>query len=170
MRTILNYRHALALSVLMTNVGNVSAEPPPSDTLIRLSRFRDPPVTMSVINPTNSRDDIRIDLRNVATQEIVGIQLVLVGEHCKAKPGWPLLTYGQIDGAVAVRSRRRREPPIAPGASAQVVVRRRMLVGVTGVSERTCGRRIPPELEVTHVQFRDGSKWDLGEEVRKAHR
>jgi hypothetical protein len=148
------------------NVGNVSAEPPPSDTLIRLLRSHDPPVTLSVINPTNGSADLHIDVRNMASQEIVGIQFVLAGEHCKAKPGWPVLTYGDVDGSVAVQSG--REPPIAPGAGAQIVILRRMLVDVTSVSERTCGRRIPPELAVMHVQFRDGSNWDLGEEVRKA--
>jgi hypothetical protein len=150
------------------NVDNVSAELPPSDTLIRLLRFHNLPVTLSLANPVDSKADIHIDVQNVAAQEIVGIRFVLAGEHCKAKPAWPVLTYGHVDGSVADSARQLREPPIAPGAGAPIEIRRPMLVDVTSVSERTCGRRSPPELAVTHVQFRDGSNWDLGEEMRKA--
>ena len=59
---------------------------------------------------------------------------------------------------------RPREPPIAPGTGAQLVVPGRMLDSLRSVSERTCGKSIPPEVQIGDrtsrraivVAFRDG--------------
>jgi hypothetical protein len=50
---------------------------------------------------------------------------------------------------------------------AQIVVPGRMLDSAISLSERTCKKRIAPELQVEHIEFRDGSHWDLGEELHK---
>jgi hypothetical protein len=42
-----------------------------------------------------------------------------------------------------------------------------VLKRVTEVAMATCGEERPIDVAVTHVDFADGSQWDLGEEIRK---
>jgi hypothetical protein len=167
MRTALKYGATLAIAVLVTAGGEARAAQS-SEPLIRITCFHDPPVTISIVTASNRRTDVVVELRNTASQDVVYVEMVLAGVNCKAKTASPLLTYGQdVARERAARRQQRREAPIAPHMGAQIVVPGRMLDSVTSVSERTCRKRIPPELQVVYVRFRDGSNWDLDEEVRK---
>jgi hypothetical protein len=165
MRTVLNSE--LAIVVIAVFFGGASAVEASSEPLLRISEFHTPPVSVSIVSARDKKNHVVVELRNRSSQDIVAVALTLAGEDCKAKPAWPILSYGrEVRRARSVHSRP-REPPIAPGKRAQLIVPGRMLDRATKISERTCGKRIPPEIQVTHVQFRDGSAWDLGEEVRK---
>ena len=124
-------------------------------------------MSVSIVSAGARKTDVVIELRNRSVQDIVAVAVTVAGEDCKAKPAWPILTYGRKVGRSPSARARPREPPIAPGTGAQLVVPGRMLDSLRSVSARTCGKGIPPEVQITHVQFRDGSAWDLGEEVRK---
>jgi len=165
MRTVLNSQ--VAIVIVAALVRDAYAAQASSEPVLRISEFHSPPVSVSIVSAGDRKADAVVELRNRSSQDIVAVALILAGEDCKAKPAWPILSYGREMGRGHGVHSPLREPPIGPGKGAQVVVPGRMLDGATKVSERTCGKRIPPELQVTHVQFRDGSAWDLGEEVRK---
>ncbi len=141
----------LAVAVVTAIAGDLYAARPPSERVLRISEFHSPPVSVSIVSAGGKNTDVVIELRNRSVQNVVAVAVTVAGEDCKAKPGWPVLTYGREVGRSRSARARLHEPPIAPGTGAQLVVPSRMLDSLRRVSERTCGKSIPPEVQITHV-------------------